>query len=405
MSTNSGRTASLHARFRDRFGDTDDPRTVEAPGRINLIGEHTDYNDGWVLPMAIDRYVRIAFARRADRTLRAYSTVFEETCEIGLDDLESARGERWFAYLAGTAWAIARAGHDLDGIDLLVEGDLALGSGLSSSGALEMATARALCEAAAISWHPREMALLGRVAENYFVGVNCGPMDQLASAASRAGCALLLDCRTLETEAIRLPANARVIVMDTGFPRSLAESAYNDRRASCDRAVEAVRRFRPEVSALRDVDGDLLGAARDQMDDTTHRRAVHVVEENLRPRALASALEKGDLPLAGRLMNDSHASLRDLYEVSSRELDLVTDLARRHPACFGARLTGAGFGGCAVALVEESDADAFVEEVRADYAARVEVAGPFIACTPVAGVHLLRAATDNEARSKVHSEE
>jgi galactokinase len=360
MSTNSGRTASLHARFRDRFGDTDDPRTVEAPGRINLIGEHTDYNDGWVLPMAIDRYVRIAFARRADRTLRAYSTVFEETCEIGLDDLESARGERWFAYLAGTA---------------------------------------------SISWHPREMALLGRVAENYFVGVNCGPMDQLASAASRAGCALLLDCRTLETEAIRLPANARVIVMDTGFPRSLAESAYNDRRASCDRAVEAVRRFRPEVSALRDVDGDLLGAARDQMDDTTHRRAVHVVEENLRPRALASALEEGDLPLAGRLMNDSHASLRDLYEVSSRELDLVTDLARRHPACFGARLTGAGFGGCAVALVEESDADAFVEEVRADYAARVEVAGPFIACTPVAGVHLLRAATDNEARSKVHSEE
>ncbi len=359
-----------------------------APGRVNLIGEHTDYNDGWVLPMAIDRYVRVAFRVRGDRRIRAHSVAFEETEEVVLDSLRPPGPRGWISYVAGMAWAMADAGHEVRGIDCEIDGDLPLGSGLSSSAALEMATARALCAASGIPWEAEEMARLGQRAENRYVGVSCGLMDQLASATAEEGCALLLDCRTLAMESVPLPSSAKVVVMDTGAPRTLAGSAYNERRASCEDAVEVLRCLDPRVEALRDADLELLEAGRAQLGELGYRRAKHVIEESARPRAMAEALRDGKLSEAGRLMDDSHASLRDLYEVSCPELDRITDLARRHPACFGARLTGAGFGGCAVALVAASEAGAFARDVHRAYHAEFDLPSQVFACRPVAGARL-----------------
>lgn len=383
------RKAHLRSRFRDLFGTSSEVRFAEAPGRVNLIGEHTDYNDGWVFPMAIDRHVWVAFAPRPDNILRAHSPIFVETRQVSLDQLDSVRGTNWFAYIAGVAWAMIQEGLQITGMDLVVDGDLPPGSGLSSSAALEMATARALCEVSRIPWSPMEMAPIGQRAENQFVGVNCGLMDQIASATAQPGCALLLDCRTLETENVPFPEAAKVVVMDTGAPRTLAASAYNLRRASCDRAVELLRARDPEVMALRDVSRDDLEAVRSEMDEEIWERACHVVDENQRPAALAGALQEADLELAGQLMNDSHASLRNLYEVSSHALDLITDLARRHPACYGARLTGAGFGGSAIALVDAEEAEAFAEAVHSAYAAQLDLPSRFFVCKPVGGARLL----------------
>jgi galactokinase len=381
---------ALRARFGDAFGRPAEA-VAFAPGRVNLIGEHTDYNDGFVLPAGLDRGIGAAFARRADRRLRALSVAFGETRELELDALAPPGGADWIAYVAGVAWALLSSGLSLSGIDLALDGDVPVGAGLSSSAAVEMAVARALCAAADLPWSPFEMARLGQKAENQYVGVNCGLMDQFASAASKDGAALLLDCRTFETRSVPIPERAALVVMDTGARRRLAASAYNDRRASCEAAVAVVRTIDPAVRALRDVDEALLAKARGALDDVTYRRARHVVLENRRPLAMAEALGRGDLEHAGTLMNESHESLRDLYEVSSTELDLISGLAREHPACHGARMTGAGFGGCAVALVDEDDAAAFIAEVEPAYRAQTGLPSAFFSFRPAAGARLLEA--------------
>jgi galactokinase len=364
-------------------------RVATAPGRVNLIGEHTDYNDGWVLPMAIDRRVRVTFARRDDAVLRAHSTAFDETREVQLDELTEVRGAGWFAYVAGMAWALLDTGRSLRGLDMLVESDLPLGSGLSSSAALEMATARALCAAADLPWQPRAMAIAARKADNEFLGIASGLMDQVISAAAVPGRALLLDCRSVEWTPMPLPAEARVVVMDTRTPRDLALRGYNERYESCQRAIAAVQSVEPGIHSLRDVDRELLEAARSRMDATTFRRAVHVIDEIPRPAAMAAALEAGELKRAGELMNASHASLRELYEVSTPELDAITALARAQAGCYGARLTGAGFGGCAIALIEASAVDAFLEAVSAAYDVQAESPCRLFATRPVGGAELL----------------
>jgi galactokinase len=252
-----------------------------------------------------------------------------------------------------------------------------------------MATARVLCALSEIPWEPLRMAQLGQRVEGEFVGVKGGMMDQYTAVFGREGHALLLDCRALAAEAVPLPDSAAVVVMDTGAPRSLAASAYNERSLSCRLAVEAIRTLEPEVRALRDVDELLLERARVRMGEVEHRRAQHVIAESRRPLAMAEALRRADLAAAGRLMDESHASLRELYEVSSAELDLVTELARRHPACYGARLTGAGFGGCAIALVEAAAAEDFAAEVHAGYRARVELPGAVFVCRSASGARLL----------------
>jgi galactokinase len=384
--------------FSDLFGNTPESEIAAAPGRVNLIGEHTDYNDGWVLPMAIDRCVYIAFATRADRRIRAHAVAFDETCEVALDELQPAGNADWISYVAGVAWALTASGHDLSGADLVIDGDVPIGSGLSSSAAIEMATARALCQVSGIPWSPVEMARLGQKVESEYIGIKGGLMDQFTATMGRAGHALLLDCRSLEVQAIPLPDEAAIVVMDTGAARTLAGSAYNDRSRSCRDAVRALRELEPSVRALRDVDADLLLAASDRMDEETFRRASHVVAENRRPLAMAEALRRGDLAAAGLLMDESHFSLRDLYEVSSEELDLFTDFARRHPACYGARLTGAGFGGCAIALVSAARADAFIDEVHAAYRQRVNLPSSCFACRAAAGARLI-AVDGTETRS------
>ena len=383
---------ALVRRVTERFGESfsgEAPRLATAPGRVNLIGEHTDYNDGFVLPMAIGRAALVAFRPRNDGVLRAHSIAFDETREAAISSLAAPGGHDWFAYVAGVLWAFASEGLPVCGLDLVVDGDVPIGAGLSSSAALEMATARALGAATGTPWEPARMAKLGQRAENAYVGMNCGIMDQFASAACEAGSALLLDCRSLETRAVPLPKGVAVVVMDTGARRSLAASAYNERRAACERVVAEIARGRPGTRALRDVSAEDLEAAKARLDETDARRASHVVAEIARPLALAAAFGEGDLVKAGRLMKESHVSLRDLYEVSCEELDLITGLARRQPSCYGARMTGAGFGGCGIALVDAADVSAFCEEVLFGYKASFELPAALYPCLPMAGARLL----------------
>lgn len=252
-----------------------------------------------------------------------------------------------------------------------------------------MAAMLAISEASEIEWNPVEMALLGQRAETDFIGVNGGVMDQFIAALGQEDHALLLDCRTLETEAVSIPPEAAIVVMNTGAPRTLASSAYNDRNWSCRRAVRALREVEPGLRALRDVEPGFLEAERGLLDEDLYRRARHVVDEMARPFALALALTSGDLLAAGRLLDESHFSLRDLYEVSSRELDLFTDLARRHSACYGSRLTGAGFDGCAIALVQADDAEVFAEEVHAAYRSEIDLPSSVFVCRAVAGAFVV----------------
>ncbi len=357
--------ARVTAAFSKRYS-AEPAITVRAPGRVNLIGEHTDYNDGFVFPMAIDRAAWIALRPRDDDRVVVTSLDFDETRDFTLGSLAGELGEQradsWIEYLKGTAWALAESGLTLKGWEGVVAGDVPLGAGLSSSAALEMATARAFAAVSGLEWKPSAMALLGQRAENRWVGVNCGIMDQLISAAGVEGCALLIDCRSLETAAAPLPAGTVVVVLDTATRRGLVESAYNERRAQCEAAA---RHF--GVKALRDVTAPQLAARANELDGTTFRRARHVVSENARTLKAADAMRRGEAHELGRLMNESHESLKDDFEVTNDALNVMVTCARSAPGCLGARMTGAGFGGCAVALVEGEKAEAFTREVAALY--------------------------------------
>ena len=353
--------------FEAQYGAPPDV-VVRAPGRVNLIGEHTDYNDGFVLPMAIDRAVWVALRPRADGVVCVRSLDFDDEATFalaGLDLSDPGRGGAgWAEYVKGSAWALADGGRALVGWDGVVAGDVPLGAGLSSSAALELAALRALAVTSGLPWDPAAMALAGQRAENEWVGVNCGVMDQMISAAGVDGHALLIDCRSLDAEPVPLPASAVAVVLDTATRRGLVDSAYNERREQCEAAAAALG-----APALRDVTPEGLEAGRGGLDETVYRRARHVVTENARTLAAADAMRAGDAARLGALMDASHASLRDDFEVSSPALDLMADLARQADGCWGARMTGAGFGGCAVALVEAAAADAFTASVGRAYEA------------------------------------
>jgi len=382
-------TCAARERFHQVFDAEAPPRVARAPGRVNLIGEHTDYNEGFVLPMAIDLHVAAAFAPRSDRLIRVHSVAFNETRDMDLAELVAPGGTEWSDYVAAVAWALSNAGEDLSGVAMVVSGNIPIGAGLASSAALEMAVARALSHASGIEWDPLRMAQLGKRGENVFVGVNCGIMDQFAAAASRAGCALLLDCRSLQSDPVEIPDGATFVVLDTGVRRTLSDSAYNDRRASCETAVAAINSRDASIRSLRDVSPAVMDSMEPLMDEQSYKRATHVVAEIRRPRELAESLASRDLETAGRVMNESHFSLRDLYEVSCPELDAMTEAARGSPGCFGARMTGAGFGGCAVALVASDRVDAFTAEVVTRYADRTGELGRCYICTPSAGAGLV----------------
>ncbi|MEE2657598.1 MAG: galactokinase [Candidatus Latescibacterota bacterium] len=373
----------VEEQFRERFGETA-TLVVRAPGRVNLIGEHTDYNDGFVMPMAIDRAVWIALRPTRGREVTVHSLDFDVTDSFGLDGFKTPPGSgaeiAWIEYLRGTAWALAEAGHALHGWEGVMAGDVPIGAGLSSSAALEMATARAFAEAGELPWDVATMARLGQRAENGWVGVNCGIMDQMISASGRAGHAFLLDCRSLEGRHVPLPTGMAVVVLDTGTRRGLVDSAYNERRSQCEAAAAHLG-----VSALRDVSSQQFDAREQELDDLTRRRARHVISENERTERAAQAMTAGDAGRLGKLMNASHQSLRDDFEVSSDALDAMASIARRTPGCMGARMTGAGFGGCAVALVHADQARVFSEEVAAIYAAETDNEPAVYVCTAAAG--------------------
>ena len=365
-----------------------------APGRVNLVGEHTDYNDGFVLPMAIEEGIAAAFAPNGEGVLRVHACDVGETREIPIAALQGSRvpASGWFRYVAGMAWTMNADGMRVAGTTMTLAANLPSGAGLSSSAAVELAAGRALAASAGAAWDPRRVSLVAQRAEQAFAGVACGIMDQMAVACARAGRALLLDCRSLATSDVLIPADVRIVIVNTGVRRSLSSSAYNERRAACERAVAAVRRSSPDVRALRDVDEHALAHARDAMDEEAFRRASHVVAENRRPAQLAAALQRGDLRRAGRVMLESHDSLRDLYDVSCPELDLVVALSMEQKGCYGARLTGAGFGGCAIALVDAEAVDSFVHGVARDYAARTRLEPQVIVSRPGEGTRLVEQA-------------
>lgn len=375
-------------RFQQHFGVAAN-RVASAPGRVNLIGEHTDYNEGFVLPIAIDRRIQVAASRRADGRIVAFAEEFSEERAIDASSQPGASGSRrWQDYVAGVALALVADQGRFQGANLLIAGNVPVGAGLASSAALELAVARAMCALSDIPWKPVEMARLAQRAENQYVGVNCGIMDQVASSTGRRGHAMLLDCRTLERSDVELPPDVSIVVMDTGVRRTLSASEYNLRRSACEEAVERIRALAPDVRSLRDVTPVLLQSAASSMEAATHRRARHVVDENRRPAALVRALEARDFATAGRLMNDSHASLRDLYDVSSVHLNLICDAARAHAACYGARMTGAGFGGCAIALVRADGIQDFMHRAQAQYEARTYKKSSFFAANADEGARI-----------------
>ena len=359
-------------------------RTFRAPGRVNLIGEHTDYNDGFVMPAAIDFYTWAKVSPREDRKLQIRSENFDEEVEIDLDDPSVPR-QHWSDYPIGVAVILERAGYRLRGARLDIRGDVPIGSGLSSSAAIEVVTACALTAISAIEIDKRELALLCRRAENEFVGARVGIMDQFVSVFGHEHKALLLDCRSLDYRLLPLPDNVRLIICNTMVKHALASNAYNDRRAQCESGVKLVAKHFPNVTALRDVTLEQLGQCKSDLSEVIYRRCRHVITENARVLASAQALEQGDLNRFGKLMAESHHSLRDDYEVSIRELDLMVEYANRVEGVYGARMTGGGFGGSTVNIVAAEQTDEFQERVTQWYEEATQIKPDICVCNAANG--------------------
>jgi len=369
------RASSLAARFRERFGGA--PRVFSAPGRVNLIGEHTDYNEGFVLPMAISERTWVAAAPRADRIVRAHSLEQHEEGELSLDAPWRRRGA-WLDYVEGVARALAAHGVAIGGADLLLTSDVPLGAGLSSSAALELAVGLALTALSGAVLEPAHLARAGQLAENDYVGVRSGAMDQLASALGRAGHALFIDCRSLAVTPVALPAApVDLLIVDSGVKHAHAANGYNQRRDECQRAVELLAAAGRARRSLRDIAASELAELDSVLPEPLLRRTRHVVTENARTQAAAGALNRGDLVAFGELMHASHASLRDDYEVSAPELDHLAHDAKRHPGVLGARLTGGGFGGSVIVLVARGELARLEEALATGYAARFGHAAAF----------------------------
>jgi galactokinase len=373
----------LRARFREMFGT--DMRIFRAPGRVNLIGEHTDYNDGFVMPAAIGFYTWIAAAKREDRILEAYSDHFDEKITFSLDALEGPPRKHWSDFIRGVAATFEGAGHKLPGANLVIHTEVPLGAGLSSSASLEVATALALTVPAGIAVPRLELAKLCQAAENQYVGARCGIMDQFIASFGVSGSALMLDCRSLAYQLIPVPRNLRLVVCNSMVRHEHASGEYNRRRADCEAGVKLLAPHLPGIRALRDIGIADLDKYKDALPETIYRRCRHVVSENHRVLDAAKALESGDRDGFGRLMYASHASLRDDYEVSCKELDLLVELASSSPGIYGARMTGGGFGGCTVNLVRAECAAAFEAQMARTYQQATGIAPDIYVCEPAQG--------------------
>ena len=378
------RDDALRRRFYQRYGTT--ARVIRAPGRINLIGEHTDYNDGFVMPVAVDLCTWMAIAPRNDRTLVIHSENFSETVTVDLDEHQPQPHQHWSDYPRGVAIILQQTGYELRGADVLVGGEVPIGFGLGSSAAIEVATGAALLSVASLHVNRVKLAQLCQRAENTFVGMRCGIMDQFVSCVGRAGHALLLDCRSLEAHFIPLPADVKLVICNSMVRHALAESAYNQQRAQCEEGVRCLAAADPQISALRDVTLDQLEQGGPGMSAVVYRRCRHVISENSRVCQAADALMRRDLNALGRLMTASHQSLKSDYEVSCRELDVLVDLAQLQQGVCGSRMTGGGFGGCTINLVRMDAVSAFVHAMRDGYTRATGLTPDIYVCAAAGGV-------------------
>ncbi|HEX6504337.1 MAG TPA: galactokinase [Terriglobales bacterium] len=361
------RTASaarLAQQFETTFGSR--PCIFSAPGRVNLIGEHTDYNDGFVMPCALDFSTKVAIARRHDRRLHIRSLQFPQPFVFDLDRMPETRIGAWPDYVLGVAAMLTQAGYPLAGADVLIDSDVPIGSGLSSSAALEVASARALLSLTAGTYPAHDLPKLCQRAENLFVGARVGIMDQFAACFAKAGHALLLDCRSLDFKLIELPQNVRLVICNTMVKHEHASGEYNQRRAECEAGVKILSRWHPGIRALRDLSLEQLQAHSNEIPAAIFKRCMHVVQENQRVLDAACCLAD-DVTRFKELLRASHRSLRDLYEVSCRELDIMVQLAEGLPGHLGGRMTGGGFGGCTVNLVEAAHATDFATRIAERY--------------------------------------
>src|SRR5215471_8096408 len=369
MTGDAGRGEDLRKEFRSLYGET--CRVYRAPGRINLIGEHTDYNDGFVMPAAIQFYCWIAIASTNDRSIEVHSTNLNQHRTFHLD--RPQRQGDWSDYVQGVAVILEQSGIRLPGAKIVISSEVPMGSGLSSSAALEVAVGFALLETQRATRNRRQLALACQRAENEFVGARCGIMDQFVACHARAGHLLMLDCRALEHRFLRLPENVRMVICNTMVKHANAAGGYNTRRAECEEGVRLLKKKFPAVLSLRDLTLADLEGAKELLPPVIQKRSGHVVSENQRVLATADALENGDLNKVGELMAESHRSLRDDYQVSSPELDLMVELANQIPGTYGSRMTGGGFGGCTVNLLAAEAVPEFQNRIATTYKARTGI--------------------------------
>jgi len=360
--------------------------TVSAPGRINLIGEHTDYNGGFVLPIAIDRNIYIAGTKRNDRIIRVYSIDYDQNVQFDLDSIQFNKEKIWVNYIGGVLKSLLEICADINGADIIFGGDIPEGAGLSSSAALEVATVYFFKILFDLEMSSIEMIKLCQRAENQFVGVNCGIMDQFVSMLGEKGHALFLDCKNLSYKNIPLKLEKfNVVVCNTNLKRELASSEYNKRGATCERAVSSLKRFLPQIETLRDVSIEEFEKYKHTLDETAQKRCKHVLYENGRVLDAINALGRNDILEFGRLVNESHESLKKDYEVSSLELDTMVDIARSINGVIGARMTGGGFGGCTVNIVKKENIDNFCSLINREYEKRTSIKPSIYICNPENG--------------------
>jgi galactokinase len=381
------RVTTIEERFRARFSGV--PRIFRAPGRVNLIGEHTDYNDGFAMPAAIEFYCWVAIGERPDRKISIYSEEFSAAAEADFSANSIAPTKSWSDYPIGVALELEKSGVRLRGANVFIESEVPMGAGLSSSAAIEVATALALSELAGSKPDRLQLARLCRKAENEFVGARVGIMDQFVSLHGQKNHALLLDCRALTFEPLAIPDSVKLVVSNTMVKHELASSEYNRRRADCEEAVRRLATVLPGIKALRDVTLEQLEKHRGLLTEVIYKRALHIVTENARVLDSANALRAGDIERFGKRMAESHRSLRDLYEVSCRELDLMVDLAYQQKGVYGARMTGGGFGGATINLVDARHAGEFKEKIAKAYQHETGLMPQIYICTPAEGAGAL----------------
>lgn len=394
------KVGDLIGNFQALYGSR--PQVYRAPGRVNLIGEHTDYNDGFVMPAALDRFTWTAATARDDRVLVMRSTNFPDVVTANLDDIKPQKQHHWSDYVRGAAAILETMGHRLRGANLLISGDVPVGAGLSSSAALEVSTGFTFLDLSGIKIDRLQLALACQRAEHEYAGTLCGIMDQFISCFGRAEHALMLDTRSLTYEALPLPQQVSVVICNSMVKHNNAAGEYNARRAECETGVQHLAKRNPAIRALRDAALSDLEKSKGELLGTVYRRCRHVITENARVQAAAPALGRGDFAEFGRHMYGSHRSLRDDYEVSCRELDILVELARRLPGVYGARMTGAGFGGCTVNLVRAEKSDGFQTEIAAQYEKSVGIKPEIYVCTAGQGAEQVDAASVATSPSDGH---